>query len=284
MAGRKPAEEVVLMIATATGTSAWFTAKQACTTLGITPALIRVWESRYGWPCPRRTANGQRRFNTADLDEIRRVLALVRGGRAIGTLLCDGRPHLPDATPRPRLDAGVVSGIPQPARASARALRAELVAALTRRDEGGAQACLARTQRDCTPDDRPWAAWLPTVTLLAAWEAQGQGLGGAPRLRAAVAAQAREWLAQRRPDADDVGVVAADDDVAAIVAAALALAGHPARPMRAQAIAGPYVTVDARPSAGDERHCGHADLLVGPGVAALAAQESGWWRQVAAVG
>ncbi len=283
MAGRKPAEEVAQMIATAPCAPAWFTAKQACVTLGISPSLIRLWESRYGWPCPRRTANGHRRFSTADLDEIRRVLALVRGGRAVGSLLSEGRPRLPEAAPRPRLDADIVSGIPLPARTKACALRGELVAALARRDEGAAQACLAHALRDCTPDDRPWAAWLPCLTMLAAWEARGQGLPGASRLRATVAAQARA-LANRRLAQVELGVVADDDDVAVIVAAALTLAGHPARPMRAAAITGPYVTVGGRAPDDDEQHRAHVDLLAGPGLAALAAHERGWWRLATAVG
>ena len=283
MAGRKPAEDVAPMIAISPRSPAWFTVKQACVILGFSPSLIRLWESRYGWPCPRRTASGQRRFSTSDLDEIRRVLALVRAGRAIGSLLVDGQPRLPDAAPRQRLDADIVSGIPLPARALARALRGELVAALARRDQGAAEACLASAQRDCTPDDRAWAVWMPCLTMLAAWDARGQGLPGAPRLRAAAAAQAR-GLALRQTTPADLEVVGDDEDVAAIVAAALTLAGHLARPVRAAAITGPYVTVGGRPPDGDERHRAHVDLLVGPGLAALAAHEPGWWRFVSAVG
>ena len=268
------------MIATAAA-PAWFTAKQACVTLGISPALIRLWESRYGWPCPRRTANGQRRFSAADLIEIRRVLALVRAGRPIGSLIVDGRPQLPEAAPRPRLDASVVESLPLPGRPSARALRGQLVGALLRRDEGAALACLALTPRECPPEDRPWAAWLPALVLMSAWEAQGQPIAGAARLRAQIAAQARELLAHRRPLGAELGVVASDEDLATVAAAALTASGLPARPVDALSHDGPYVTVGGEEVERDDpRHRGHVDLA---GLATLAAREPGWWQALDAV-
>lgn len=283
MTGLKPVEEDTLMIATAVGVRAWSTAKEACDALGISPSLIRLWESRYGWPCPRRTANGQRRFSAADLDEIRRVLAQVRAGRPIGSLVVDGRPRLPEAAPRARLDASVLADLPQPARPDARALRAGLTAALLRRDEGAALAWLALAPRDCPPDDRPWAAWSPCLVLLEAWEQRGQALPGAPRLRAALAAQARELLALRRPSAGELGVVAADAAAATVVAAVLTVSGHPARATDAETVDEPYVTVGDHAPAGPQRlHRGHVALSAA-GLAELVAREPAWWYPADAV-
>ena len=33
------------------------TIHQVAEATGLTPSLLRIWESRYGWPTPRRLAN-----------------------------------------------------------------------------------------------------------------------------------------------------------------------------------------------------------------------------------
>ncbi|QZY27768.1 DICT sensory domain-containing protein [Nocardioides coralli] len=41
---------------------------------GVTPQLIRTWESRFGFPHPRRLASGHRRYARADIAAVRAVL------------------------------------------------------------------------------------------------------------------------------------------------------------------------------------------------------------------
>lgn len=47
---------------------------------GLTPQLIRAWESRFGFPEPVRTASGRRRYDVRDVDRIGRVLGLKESG------------------------------------------------------------------------------------------------------------------------------------------------------------------------------------------------------------
>ena len=36
---------------------------------GLAPGTIRMWEQRYGFPSPRRTASGYRRYEPEDVDD-----------------------------------------------------------------------------------------------------------------------------------------------------------------------------------------------------------------------
>ncbi len=47
---------------------------------GLTPQLIRAWETRFGFPEPVRTASGRRRYDARDVDRIGRVLSLKESG------------------------------------------------------------------------------------------------------------------------------------------------------------------------------------------------------------
>jgi MerR family transcriptional regulator, light-induced transcriptional regulator len=47
---------------------------------GLTPELIRAWERRYGFPTPRRTEGGHRRYNPEEVEALHRAALLVRSG------------------------------------------------------------------------------------------------------------------------------------------------------------------------------------------------------------
>lgn len=47
---------------------------------GLTPAVLRMWELRHGFPTPRRLASGHRRYTTEDLDLVRQVLRRREAG------------------------------------------------------------------------------------------------------------------------------------------------------------------------------------------------------------
>jgi DICT domain-containing protein len=47
---------------------------------GLTPQLIRAWETRFGFPEPVRTASGRRRYDPRDVERIGRVLSLKESG------------------------------------------------------------------------------------------------------------------------------------------------------------------------------------------------------------
>ena len=47
---------------------------------GLTPQVIRAWETRFGFPQPRRTPSGRRSYDARDVDRIGRVLTLKESG------------------------------------------------------------------------------------------------------------------------------------------------------------------------------------------------------------
>jgi DNA-binding transcriptional MerR regulator len=172
---------------TITNPGFWDT-RSVCDHLEVTPALLRLWESRYGWPCPRRTATGQRRFSATDVDELAQVLALVRSGRPIGSILLDGRPNLPRLEPEVRqpLGSAELATCPKPVTEAGQDLREQVVAAMRRRDLGEVRECCHRVLRACRPDDRAAAVWEPVLALCQAWEAAQRPLPGVESLRSLV--------------------------------------------------------------------------------------------------
>lgn len=50
---------------------------------GIAAGTIRMWEQRYGFPVPERTASGYRRYTEDDVDTLRKVLALRHRGLSV---------------------------------------------------------------------------------------------------------------------------------------------------------------------------------------------------------
>ncbi len=51
---------------------------------GVKPVTLRAWERRYGLISPSRTESGHRLYSPEDVERIRRAVALVRQGVAIG--------------------------------------------------------------------------------------------------------------------------------------------------------------------------------------------------------
>ena len=64
---------------------------------GIAAGTIRMWEQRYGFPEPERTASGYRRYSDGDVEALRRVASYRRLGLSI-----------PAAIDRVRVDEGTV--------------------------------------------------------------------------------------------------------------------------------------------------------------------------------
>lgn len=47
---------------------------------GVTPGVLRAWESRFGFPAGRRSPSGHRRFTEADVQRVREVIEVRDGG------------------------------------------------------------------------------------------------------------------------------------------------------------------------------------------------------------
>ncbi len=100
---------------------------------GVSCHALRVWERRYGYPRPHRSASNQRRYGPDEVRVLRRVADLIRSGRPIGELIAEVRSG--------RLGAGAPAEAEAPPEAGPGALG--LVDALCAGDLAGADAVLA---------------------------------------------------------------------------------------------------------------------------------------------
>ncbi len=109
---------------------------------GFSEAVLRVWEQRYGWPKPRRLANGYRTYAIELIPLLRAVHEEIKQGKTIGDLLRDPRWSAIFEAGRLPVDPGVTkprpewASIPQPEDQHARRLRSQLEEALERGDRG----------------------------------------------------------------------------------------------------------------------------------------------------
>lgn len=106
---------------------------------GVAAGTIRMWEQRYGFPEPRRTETGYRRYCEADVEAIRRVLAYRRRGLSVSAAIERARGAGP--TDRPSIYAAVAAAGGETA---ARPLRKSTLFALSRAMEDEALARAAR--------------------------------------------------------------------------------------------------------------------------------------------
>src|SRR5947209_10467511 len=56
---------------------------------GVSCHALRVWERRYGFPIPERSASGHRRYGHQQVGVLRVLAKLTRGGRPIGELISE---------------------------------------------------------------------------------------------------------------------------------------------------------------------------------------------------
>jgi len=113
---------------------------QTARRIGVSAAVLRVWELRYGWPRPERDALGYRRYPLPLITLLERVKAELDLGKTIGDLARDpwwqqvfetGR--LPEPRPRVRVDPPW-SLLPPPTSALGRDVRTRLQQALVAAD------------------------------------------------------------------------------------------------------------------------------------------------------
>ena len=76
---------------------------------GIAAGTIRMWEQRYGFPEPQRTASGYRRYRVEDVDLLKRVLAYREGGLSVPAALDRAR-AASEPTDRPSIFGAIASG------------------------------------------------------------------------------------------------------------------------------------------------------------------------------
>ncbi len=79
---------------------------------GIAAGTIRMWEQRYGFPTPDRTASGYRRYRERDVEALRRVQAYRHRGLSVPAAIERARESARE-TDRPSLFAAVASAGPE---------------------------------------------------------------------------------------------------------------------------------------------------------------------------
>jgi MerR family transcriptional regulator, light-induced transcriptional regulator len=101
---------------------------------GVSCHALRVWERRYGFPVPHRTASGHRRYSREQVQLLRRISDLSQSGHPIGDLIAGVREG--------RLEGESFPSPVVPARVDLRA--AELVDRLLQGDLAGGEVCFQR--------------------------------------------------------------------------------------------------------------------------------------------
>ena len=74
---------------------------------GIAAGTIRMWEQRYGFPAPERTASGYRRYGEDDVEALRRVASYRRLGLSIPAAITRVQEAEETSTDRPSIYAAV---------------------------------------------------------------------------------------------------------------------------------------------------------------------------------
>lgn len=188
---------------------------------GIATATLRMWETRYGFPEPRRLSSGHRRYRTQDVELVREVVRLrdtgLRLDAAIDAVTSDDGPDPDDAPTRPEPTDTGGSPAPSPGTTATGQLAAPLAA------PASAYAAVRRRLPDVVPQ-RLAEASLVAVAVAALDELRARAFTGV-----AVHAVLRtpDQLAQLRGAWDEVALLA--DEACLLLAYADPLAPPGAR-------------------------------------------------------
>ncbi len=211
-----------------------FSIHDAAAASGLTPSVIRVWEERYGWPAPKRHRNGYRAFALHEIDELKRVAELVKGGMPISKIIVDGFPSWPDDGHRasPRHEVTIARSLPMRKNRTSDHLREEVCRSLEDLHVGHALEAIQLACIDLRPADELMAVLAPAMVGLMELRQHGRQLPREEELQQSIGARCRQ-LRQRFPTSGNpVSVSAAsDNDVvfADLVVALLAARGLAAK-------------------------------------------------------
>ncbi|HYE06019.1 MAG TPA: MerR family transcriptional regulator [Planctomycetota bacterium] len=214
-----------------------FDIEQASKACGLSAGVLRMWELRYGWPRPGRLPNGYRYFTRYQIDDLKRMSALVKSGMLISRLIQDGMPKWPqDANHDPNahivtLEAALA--LPKPRSATGQEIRTHLLDALRTHNQGRAWEMLLRCSWEVHPNEQVLVGWLPTVVALDEYRQKSRPFSGADTLRTLIRDQVRDAFARQAPESRPLWVVpitGEDHSLAYTAAAVLCVRGLVARP------------------------------------------------------
>src|SRR3954470_21842497 len=208
------------------------TTSKAC---GLSAGVLRMWELRYGWPRPGRHPNGYRYFTRYQIEELKRMSALVKSGMLIRRLIQDGTPKWPAefCEPVKIVTLERTKALPEPADPQAKALRERLIEALHTKNYGRTFELLQRASWEAKLADQAATAWVPLLVALAEFRACDKAFPREDALHAVARDHLKSLLARLPACERPLWVVpTTPDDVTLAYVAALVMSqrGTPARP------------------------------------------------------
>ncbi|HAT10005.1 MAG TPA: hypothetical protein DCS97_05290 [Planctomycetes bacterium] len=197
-------------------------ASKAC---GLSPSVLRIWELRYGWPNPRRRANGYRAYTAHQVQELKRVAQLVKTGTSISQMIIDGLPRFPADNSIPQLPRGLPRTKALPRSRDARICETQdaVIEALDTRNAPAAQERLQRAVWSLRPADEPAAALVPMLCGVAEARANGRPFAEEPALLTAVRTRAQQILRMMKQGNGALQVVAVGDESSHVAAQLVSL-------------------------------------------------------------
>jgi DICT domain-containing protein len=66
---------------------------------GLTPPVLRMWETRHGFPVPHRLASGHRRYSDDDVEQVRQVLRRRDAGIRLDVAIAEAQGSTPPSAP-----------------------------------------------------------------------------------------------------------------------------------------------------------------------------------------
>jgi DNA-binding transcriptional MerR regulator len=167
-------------------------ASKAC---GLTPSVLRIWELRYGWPNPKRKANGYRTYGPHLVEDLKRMAGFVKQGIPIRLLIVDGLPSWPNSQ-RERRQRRLerTRALSEPTGTMERALREDIIKALESHRTGLVLELLQRCAWQVRPQDELLTGLAPVVMGVAELRRNERPLVDAGRLDQPVLARARQLL------------------------------------------------------------------------------------------
>ncbi|MBN8525504.1 MAG: MerR family transcriptional regulator [Planctomycetes bacterium] len=245
-------------------------ASKAC---GLSPSVLRIWELRYGWPNPRRRANGYRAYSAHQVQELKRVAQLVKNGSSISQLIVDGLPRFPADGSTPQAPRGLprTRALVRSRDGRIKETQDAVIEALDTRNAPVAQERLQRAVWTLRPADEPAAALVPILVGVAEARANGRPFTEEAALLTAVRTRSQQIQRMMRQGPGALAVVAVGDDVSQVAAQLVALILNQrcvlATPVAVKPASGPWLAVGEGESAGA---VGQVTLFGGEGQLALA--------------
>ncbi len=202
---------------------------------GLSPSVLRIWELRYGWPCPKRKPNGYRSYQQHQVDELKRIAQLVKEGTPISALIVDGLPRWPTAGACRAATRTLAKtrAMPAPQNQAEAMLHRELIEAFENHRSPMLRQLLQRIFWTVKPSDEPQTALAPAIVAIAELRSVNRPLPEAAEIISMIKERCVQLLRMQRIPQDALLVVparAGDDALAALTAVILCFRGVPAKP------------------------------------------------------